>query len=148
MNWKSLTTCIGMVVLANAASAQVYRCKDASGNTTYAGSPCTGAHTGTQIQRAQTREEMLEERLRIAEENERKANIRAQTAERASINRESESRTLNINYQNNTPDKSKSIECMNAKKELEYVSSIQTLSRDAKRARMSAADSNFWVSCR
>ena len=148
MNWKTLVACIGLAALANAASAQVYRCKDSSGNTIYAEKPCSGSLSGQQIQRAKTREEMLEDRLRVAEENERKANIRALSAERASFSREPQERTVNINYQDNTPDKSKSIECINAKKELDFVSSIQTLSREDKRARMSAADTNVRVSCR
>lgn len=147
MNWKLVAAGIGLAAIANTAAAQVYRCKDAAGATVYAQVPCSGANAGEQIQRSKTREEILEERLRVAEENARKANMRAQNAEGNANNRAPQERTVNINIRNDTPDKSKSYECATAKKELQFVSSIQTLSRDDKRARMSAADTNVRMSC-
>ena len=147
MNLTTLTACIGLAVFANAVSAQVYRCKDASGKTLYSDLPCSGAQSGEQVQRTKTREELLEQRLRIAEENERKATIRAQIAERTPAIVEPQERTLNINYRDNTPDKSKSSECADAKKELDFVSSTLTLSGEARRARIGAAETNVRVSC-
>lgn len=150
MHWKTMAACIGLTVIANAVSAQVHRCKDPSGNITYSEIPCSGAKTGEQIQRARSREEVLEERLRVAEENERKANSRAKQAERASASdsRVPQERNVHITYRDDTPDKSKSAECLSAKKELEFSSSVQSLSTDDKRFRMNAATTNVRMSCR
>lgn len=134
--------------MATAASAQVHRCKDAAGKTIFSDAPCSVGQTGELVQRGRTREEILEERLRISEEYERQSRNRAERAERSNYDRETQERMEYVRQRNNIPDKSTSNACKSAKKELEFVSSIQTLSYEAKRARMNAASTNVDVSCR
>lgn len=148
MSCKKLLIFVCASLIAGAASSQVHRCKDATGRTNYTDAPCSGSQNGQLILRAPTREEILEERLRVAENNERQARVRAEIAERSSYARGSQDQNVNINFRDNTPDKSKSSECLGAKKELDYVSSIQTLAPDVKRSRMNAASTNVHVSCR
>lgn len=152
MDWKKFAVAFGVAVIANAGMAQVHRCKDASGKISYSDVACPSSQSGDLVQRAKTREEQLEERLRIAEENERKSAKRAEkaerSAERSSYDRSPQERTVNINYRNDTPDKSKTWECTRAKQELDSIASMQTLSPDMRRSRMSAASANVSVSCR
>ena len=54
-------------LIACTASAQVYRCKDATGKTAFSDTPCITGQTGELIQEKKSREEILEELLRTAE---------------------------------------------------------------------------------
>lgn len=137
-----------LAALAGTASAQVYRCKDAAGKTVFTDSPCSVAQTGELVQAAKSREEILEDKLRAAEAREREANARAARAEREPNGNDAREQNVNITVRNNTPDKSKSTECANAKRELDAISGIQTGNQNVKNSRMQAAAFNVNTSCR
>ena len=148
MYCKKLMIFILGVMVALAASAQVYRCKVTSGKIIYKDTLCTGSQDTKLIKRAPTDIEVLEEHLRKSEENERKAGVRAEMAEDSSYVSDHKNRTVNINYHNDSFEKSKSSECTSAKNDLDFVSRIQTLSPEVRHSRMSASTLNVQISCR
>ena len=93
MYCKKLMIFILGVMVALAASAQVYRCKVTSGKIIYKDTLCTGSQDTKLIKRAPTDIEVLEEHRRKSEENERKAGVRAEMAEDSSYVSDHKNRT-------------------------------------------------------
>lgn len=123
-----------------AAHAQVWRCTDAAGKTVYADAPCPSGERATLVAPPRTAAQIEEERraaeqarMRLAREQD--AAREAQQAERAAAPPPS------------PPDRSQSSECLAAKKELDFVSSIRTLGDDEKRARMNAQIAAMNAAC-
>ena len=122
------------------AHAQVWRCTDAAGKTVYADAPCPSGERATLVAPPRTPAQIEEER-RAAEQartrlaREQDAAREAQQAERAAAPPPS------------PPDRSQSSECLAAKKELDFVSSIRTLGDDEKRARMNAQIAAMNAAC-
>ncbi|MDH4417663.1 MAG: DUF4124 domain-containing protein, partial [Acidovorax sp.] len=65
------------------ASAQVHRCKDATGKLVFSDRPCEASQSGELVQRKRTREEILKEREQAGEAEIRKQNQRLAEQERA-----------------------------------------------------------------
>lgn len=148
MYYKKLIIFILGGMVAFTASTQVYRCKATSGKIIYKDTLCAGSQDTKLIKRAPTDIEVLEEHLRKSEENERKAGVRAEIVENPSYVSDPKNRTVNINYHTDSFEKSKSSECTRAKKDLDFVSRIQTLSPEVKHSRMSASTLDVQFSCR
>lgn len=129
------------------AHAQVHRCLDASGKTIYSDAPCTTGQPGQLIERRKSQEEIVRERMQAAEANERK--YRSQQAERDQQNfetqRQNASRSTVSTQQPQNLSGSRA--CTEAKKDLEYVSSIRTISQDEKRMRTNAAITQVNAAC-
>lgn len=70
-------------VLTTSASAQVHRCKDATGKTIYSDQPCAAGQVGGQIERQRTRAEIMQEREQAYEAELRKQDRKLAEQERA-----------------------------------------------------------------
>lgn len=130
------------------ALAQVYQCKDASGHMNFSDRPCTSNQSGGLIERRRTDAEIYRERMQAAEANERKYQQRA--AETQQQQMEMQQRMLNQQthaFQQTPPNPSTTQACKEARKELEFVSSIRTISQDEKRMRTNAAITAVNASC-
>ena len=154
MRWMPVAALTAFAFLAVPASAQVHRCKDASGKFTYSDQPCAAGQSGGVIERQKSREQILEERLQAAEANGRK--YRAQDAERErqmfelqQQQQQQQRRQTAPPYgaQAATQDKSSSRECKEAMKKLEFISSIRTTPKIESRLRMNAAIVNVNANC-
>lgn len=130
------------------AMAQVYQCKDASGRVDFSDQPCTSAQSGGLIEKRKTDAEIYQDRLQAAEANERK--YRQQAAEAQQHQLEMQQRLLEQQArasQQVPAHPSTSQACKDARKELEFVSSIRTTGQDEKRMRTNAAISNVNAAC-
>ncbi len=146
MHWIPVAALIALSVLTMPASAQVHRCKDASGKFTYSDRACDVGYSGGVIELKKSRELILEERLQAAEANERK--YRAQGAEREQ--RAFELQQAQARTTTNQPapiNLAASRECKDAQKDLELVATIMTLSQNDKRMRTNAAITKVNASC-
>lgn len=128
--------------------AQVYQCKDASGNVNFSDHPCSSAQSGGMIERRKTDTEIHQERIQAAQANERKYREQAAESQRQQV----ETQQRLIDHQARTDraapvHPSASQACKEARKELEFVSSIRTTGQDEKRMRMNAAISNVNAAC-
>ena len=133
-------------VTASTAFAQVHRCKDAAGKTIYSDAPCATGQTGQLIERQKSQDEIYQERAQAAEANERK--YRSQQSERAQQSFEMQQRNASQAPAAAPPQlQSASRECREAQKDLEFVSSIRTISQDEKRMRTNAAIARVNASC-
>lgn len=132
------------LALAVPAMAQIYQCKDPSGEMNFSDRPCSSAQVGGMIERRKTDAEILQERAEAAQANERKYRQQAVDAQRRQI--DSQQRMIDQQAQQPTPA-SASPSCGQARKELEFVSSIRSLSEGEKRMRMNAQISNVNASC-
>ena len=139
-----LATCS---ITASAVLAQVHRCKDAAGKTIYSDAPCATGQIGQLIERQKSQDEIYQERVQAAEANERK--YRSQQSERTQQNFEMQQRSASQAAAAAAPPQPQSVsrECREAQKELEFVSSIRTISQDEKRMRNNAAIARVNASC-
>lgn len=150
MRWMPVAALIALVFLAMPASAQVHRCKDASGKLTYSDQSCAAGQSGGVIERQKSREQILEERLQAAEANERKYRAQGAERERQMFDQQQQQRrqpAATYGSQATAQDKSSSRECKEAMKKLEFVSSIRTTPKGESRLRTNAAIANVNASC-
>ncbi|MCG3782891.1 DUF4124 domain-containing protein [Delftia acidovorans] len=126
------------------AMAQIYQCRDPSGEMNFSDRPCSSAQVGGMIERRKTDAEILQERAEAAQANERKYRQQAVDAQRRQI--DSQQRMIDQQAQQPTPA-SAAPGCSQARKELEFVSSIRSLSEGEERMRMNAQISNVNASC-
>lgn len=132
------------------AVAQIYQCKDPSGEMNFSDRPCSSAQVGGMIERRKTDAEILQERAEAAQANERKYRQQAVDAQRRQI--DSQQRMIDQQAQQSAAgaapaSASALLTCREARKELEFVSSIRSLSEGEKRTRMNAQISNVNASC-
>lgn len=126
--------------LAQPAAAQVYRCTDSSGAITLTDRPCTSTQSGGLVERKHTDEEIQQERMQAAE-----------AMERRSQQMEMQQRMPDQQTQGpqaapaQRPDQS--LACQEARKELEFVSSVRTVSQDEQRVRINAAIGSVNAAC-
>lgn len=123
-----------------AAHAQVWRCIDAAGKTVYADAPCPSGERATLVAPPRSPAQIEEERR--AAEQARMRLAREQDAAREALQAERAAAPPP-----SPPERSQSSECLAAKKELDFVSSIRTLGDDEKRARMNAQIAAMNAAC-
>lgn len=134
--------------LAMPAAAQVYRCKDSAGAITLSDRPCSGAQTGGLVERKRSNEEIYQERMQAAEANERKYQQQMREMQQRQIETQQRALTQQApGFQSAPQQANQSPACKEARKELEFVSSIRTVSQDEKRMRTNAAISNVNAAC-
>ena len=119
------------------ASAQVYRCVDSSGQASFSDQACTEAGMrGEQIQKALTPQEKAEQQAQANEALVRQQLRRAQEREQAMEKAQAQPAARTMPAPSNP---SQSLECHEARKDLDFVASIRSLSDFDKRIRMNAA---------
>jgi hypothetical protein len=128
------------------AMAQVYQCKDPTGAMNFSDLPCSSAQVGGRIERRTPDAEILQERAEAAQANERKYRQQAADAQQRQIDNQQRMLEQQAQAQQAAPA-SASQGCSQARKELEFVSSIRSLSDGEKRMRMNAQISNVNASC-
>lgn len=133
------------VLAAVAAQAQVHRCTDAvTGKVLYSDAPCVAGQQGALVEPARSAEQIQAERARAAAVRERQA--QEQAARRAEA-------LAPVTAAARAPLPSRADQlahtpaCREAKKEVEFVASIRTLSSEGMRARMNAATASVNASC-
>lgn len=142
---KSSTRLVCMAICAMAVSAvqaQVHRCTDATGKTLYSDLPCVAGQAGQLVERQKSAADIAQERAQANEATDRK--YRSQAAERAQADAlpSRDAAPTVVRSSNAT-----SAACRDAQKELEFVSSIRTISQDEKRMRANAAITNVNAAC-
>lgn len=128
--------------------AQVYQCKDASGHVNFSDHPCSTSQNGGLIERRRTDAEIYRDRIQAAESNERKYRQQAAEAQRQQV--EMQQRLIDQQARSHPEapaHPSTSQACKEARKELEFVSSIRTTGQDERRMRTNAAISNVNAAC-
>ncbi len=138
---------LGFMTLAH---AQVYKCADSSGKTIFSDKPCD-AHgaKGGQVQRGRTADEIYQERMQALDASERKYQRRAAEREQQMFDQQmNAARQRQAIEARPAPQRqSDTVECKKAQKELDYVSSIRTVSQDEKRMRTNAAITSVNAAC-
>ena len=130
------------------AQAQVYRCEDSKGRVTYADAPCIkGRDTGL-IERKKSEVEILRERQDAANANQQRlakenAELKRREHEQSIALQEQQAATSAANSVNlaNTPA------CARARKDMDWIQNINTLSDEQRRARMNAAITQVNAAC-
>lgn len=136
-----------LLSLCGWSQAQVYRCEDGKGKISYTDAPCAQAHRADLIERKRSRAEIEQERLkatlalelRMQEENE--AQLRRELA------KQQETKEQQLAAAAPAPDLSNSPACQQARKDLDWIHNIQSLSDAARRARMNAAITQVNAAC-
>ncbi len=151
MRWGPVVASLALAFMTLSASAQVFRCQDASGQTIYSDRPCATGQNSKLIEPQKSPEQILGERQQANEANERKYRARADEQRQQAL--EQEQRQARQDQAANQPapalqaNPAASLECSKAKKEMAFVSSIRTFTDDEKRMRMNAVISDMNASC-
>lgn len=82
MRWMPIASLIALSALALPASAQVHRCKDATGKLIFSDRPCDAGQAGEQIQRKRSQQEIQQEREQAYNAEARKQQRNAAEQER------------------------------------------------------------------
>ena len=128
-------------VVISTAQAQVHRCTNAAGQSIYTDAPCAEGQTSKLVERQKSAAEIAQERANADAATDRK--YRAQAAERA---QQDAPPSFPSQASTQTP-LAATPACKSAQKEMEFVSSIRTLSPDEKRMRTNAAITNVNAAC-
>lgn len=136
----SLLFFVGVVALPQEAFAQVYKCTDKSGKVAYSDAPCEANRAGVVIEQKKTPEEIESERSSAAEALSRRQRERAIESEGAKSG-------VQVSQPAQDQAPGNSLACREARKELDFVSSIRTLSQDEKRMRLNAVIAQVNAAC-
>ena len=128
-------------VVISTAQAQVHRCTNAAGQSIYTDAPCAEGQTSKLVERQKSAAEIAQERANADAATDRK--YRAQAAERA----QQDAPPSSPSQASTQTPLAATPACKNAQKEMEFVSSIRTLSQDEKRMRTNAAIANVNAAC-
>lgn len=128
-------------VVISTAQAQVHRCTNAAGQSIYTDAPCAEGQTSKLIERQKSAAEIAQDRANADAATDRK--YRAQAAERA----QQDAPPSSPNQASAQTPLAATPACKSAQKEMEFVSSIRTLSPDEKRMRTNAAITNVNAAC-
>lgn len=145
---RLLSASVLMLSFTLPAFAQVYQCKDASGKIRYADHACTPAESGQLIERQRSEAEIQRDRMEAAEASERKYRQQAFEAQQRQL--DTQQRMLDQQSARTSappPSQASTQECKDARKDLEFISSIRTLSDTEKRSRMNGAIGRTNASC-
>ncbi|MCZ8091921.1 MAG: DUF4124 domain-containing protein [Acidovorax sp.] len=138
------STLMGIAICAvviSTAQAQVHRCTNAAGHSVYTDAPCAEGQTSKLVERQKSAAEIAQERANADAATDRK--YRAQAAERA----QQDAPPSSPSQASTQTPLAATPACKNAQKEMEFVSSIRTLSQDEKRMRTNAAIANVNAAC-
>lgn len=128
-------------VVISTAQAQVHRCTNAAGQSIYTDAPCAEGQTSKLVERQKSAAEIAQERANADAATDRK--YRAQAAERA----QQDAPPSSPSQASTQTPLAATPACKSAQKEMEFVSSIRTLSPDEKRMRTNAAITNVNAAC-
>lgn len=151
MHYALFGLIIALAGMAPAVQAQVFRCATPSGKLTFSDRPCDSGSSGTLVEREKSWQEIARERDVAAQAEERK--YRARAAEREQQLFESQMQQSRLQpfaqqqSQSQRQMQSETDSCKAARKELEFISAIRTVSQDEKRMRTNAAISNVNAAC-
>lgn len=88
MNTTKIAIFVALTLAATVASAQVNRCKDATGKLMYSDRPCDAGQAGVQVQRQRSHTEIMQERELAYEAESRKQERRSAEQEREFMEQE------------------------------------------------------------
>lgn len=82
MRWMPAAALIALSAMALPVTAQVHKCKDAYGRTTYADAPCAAGQSGGLLERRRSQSDIYRERMQAVEAEDRKQIQRTAEQER------------------------------------------------------------------
>lgn len=138
-----------LALLAPTTQAQVFKCTSADGKLIYADRPCTHGRVVV-LERERSWQEIAAERAVAADAEQRKYRARQDEREQQMMEHQmrlSQQRASQSTVSRSAPSSGETPACKAARKELEFVSSIRTVSQDEKRMRNNAAISNVNAAC-
>jgi hypothetical protein len=140
---KQVVLCSLWALLAFGVQAQVHRCTDpVTGKTAYTDAPCATGHQDALVQPARSAEQIRADHDRAQAAQQRLEEERArQRAQALAVPKEQPPAPPAAEQLAQT------VACRDAKKDLEFVSSIRTLSPEGMRARMNAATASVNAAC-
>ncbi|KAB7773694.1 DUF4124 domain-containing protein [Xanthomonas sontii] len=144
---KPLIFTAGIALSVFSVQAQVYRCAEKSGKTTYSDLPCPANQPGELLERQRSQDEIAGERDQAAQANQRKYQDRAAEREAQAFQDRQRSTTAVSTQGRAQAAAADTPACRAAQKELDFVSSIRTLSLDERRIRTNAAIVQVNASC-
>lgn len=136
-------TFLAIAAACTLSLAQVNRCKDPSGKTTYSDRPCDMGQTGAMIEHRKSNQEIDQERMQASEANERE--YRQRLAEQHLQMRERAGAPAS-----QAPvqqDRSSSYECKQAQRDHETIASIRTGTPEEHRNRINASTVKVNAAC-
>lgn len=130
-------------MMAVGVQAQVVKCTNPkTGTVSYSSTPCEGGYVSKLVEDRKSSEELMAERLRAAEANERKYRSHLVELE----NRKIEQRAP-VPAQQGYANPSPSYECLRVQRDHETISSIRTGSDEERRNRINASIVKVNVTC-
>lgn len=134
-----------MAMMAASTHAQVIKCTNPkTGKITYSSTPCEGGHASKLVEDKKSIDELMSERLRAAEANERKYRSRlAEIENQRTVPPISAPAPVQPSY-SNQPN---SYECLRVQRDHETISSIRTGSEEERRNRINASTVKVNIAC-
>lgn len=129
------------------AEAQVFRCTNASGGVSFSDAPCQGSHKGEMIEGKRSVEDIQAEREQARRAIDEKQRVRQAENERVQQDLQRQSLEQQKASKSARPSAGPPAQCIQAQKELEFVSSIRMISDDEKRMRMNSAITQVNAAC-
>ena len=145
--WRatSVTALLGLFLTAS-SFAQVYQCKDASGKVSYSDAPCATHQTSRTVEEPRSAADIQRERSQANEAIERKQRDSQTQRDQQRLDLQQQAQTRN-DQQAAAPNPANSSQCAQARKELDFVTSIRTLSERDQRIRTNAAITSVNAAC-
>lgn len=138
-----------LLSLSGWSQAQVYRCEDGNGKTIYADAPCGKGHQSALIERKKSAAEIQRERDDAAQANEQrleKENLQLKLRQQAKDTQHQEQSEASASAAR-PADLSNTPACTKARKDMEWINNIQSLSDEQRRQRMNAAITGVNAAC-
>ena len=147
--WRASATRIApaavlLLLTSLPAHAQVYQCKDASGKVSYSDAPCAQHQTSRTVEEARSAADIQRERAQANEAIDRKQRDVQSGREQLRLDMQ---QTRSDAPPSGTRDLASTPPGAQAKKEMEFVSSIRTLGESEQRVRTNAAITNVNAAC-
>ena len=137
-----------LLSLCGWSQAQVYRCEDGRGKTIYSDSPCVKGQNSALIENKKSEAEILRERESAAQ-----ANAQRLEKENAQLKRRQLEKDIELKEQRAATAAASSVNpantpaCAKARKDMDWINNIQSLSDADRRARMNAAITQVNAAC-
>lgn len=143
--WQTTTaTALLGLFLTLPSFAQVYQCKDASGKVSYSDAPCATHQTSRTVEEARSANEIQRERAQANEAIDRKQRNAQASREQQRLDLQQQARST---ADGGTTNPANSLQCAQARKEMDFVTSIRTLGESEQRVRTNAAITNVNAAC-
>ena len=142
---------IVLMGISSWAQAQVYRCEDSKGKVSYSDAPCTKGQDAGLIERKKTDAEISRERQDAAQANQQRL-----AKENSELKRREQEQEIALKEQQaaataaaaaSTVNLANTPACARARKDMDWIQHIHSLSDEQRRARMNSAITQVNAAC-